>query len=76
MYPMLSMVTVGCNNPGSSQDVAKTPTLKNTTTSSIPRPVLKVASLGVASVAKSVASQVAESNETNNLYDAMNSCLR
>lgn len=34
---LLSTVNVGCSNPGSSQDVAKTPVLKNTTSAAIPK---------------------------------------
>ncbi|HVJ21377.1 MAG TPA: CARDB domain-containing protein [Polyangiaceae bacterium] len=39
VVPMTQLTTVyvGCANPGSSQDVAKTPSLKNTTTSAIPK---------------------------------------
>ena len=33
----LSTVFVGCSNPGSSQDVAKTPSLKNTTSYAVPK---------------------------------------
>ncbi len=33
----ISAVYIGCANPGSSQDVGKTPSLKNTTTSAIPK---------------------------------------
>ncbi len=33
----INAVYIGCANPGSSQDVGKTPTLKNTTTTTIPK---------------------------------------
>jgi len=35
--PQLTAVYIGCSNPGSSQDIAKVPVLKNTTTATIPK---------------------------------------